>query len=364
VYEPRLSVIHDPTHVAVIGCGYWGMNYVRVLSELPDSHVAVVCDQRPARLDEVARRFPHVRLTTDVDEALAAGEVDAAVICTQANTHRAIAGHALELGKHVLVEKPFTIDVADADELIYLAEIADRVLLTGHTFLYNGGVRRVKSLMDEGALGDVYYLYARRTNLGPFRADVNALWDLAPHDVAIFNYLLEEAPTWVSAVGARVLRNGREDVGFVSLGYQNALIGHIHVSWADPHKVREFVVVGSDRRVAFNDLDVVERVRIFDRGVKPDVDEPTTFGEHHLRIREGDITSPVVPGTEPLKYLSGHFLHCIRRGERPRTPGHDGRQVVAVMQAVQQSLCANGAPVNVGDEIRLQPERKIAGPVR
>ena len=364
MYEPCLSLVHHRTNVAVIGCGYWGMNYVRVLSELPDSHVAFVCDQRPGRLDEVARRFPNVRLTTDIDEALTAEGVEAAIVCTQANTHREIAGQALELGKHVLVEKPFTTDVVEADELIALAAMADRVLLTGHTFLYNGGVRRVKALVDDGALGDLYYLYARRTNLGPFRADVNALWDLAPHDIAIFNYLLEDTPNWVSAVGARVLRNGREDVGFISLGYDDGLIGHIHVSWADPHKVREFVVVGSDRRVAFNDLDVVERVRVFDRGVKPDVDEPTTFGEHHLQVREGDITSPVVPGTEPLKHLTGHFLHCIRRGERPQTPGRDGRQVVAVMQAVQRSLLANGAPVAVWDGVGAEREHSVAGPVR
>jgi predicted dehydrogenase len=363
MYQPRLSIVNHQTHVAVIGCGYWGMNYVRVLSELPDSRVTVVCDERASRLDEVARRFPDVQLTTSIEEALDDDTVEAAVICTQAATHRDIAGRALELGKHVLVEKPFTVDVAEADELIELAERVDRVLLTGHTFLYNGGVRSVKTLMDDGALGDLYYVYARRTNLGPFRADVNALWDLAPHDVAIFNYLLDDTPTWVSAVGARVLRNGREDVGFISLGYPSGLIGHIHVSWADPHKVREFVVVGSDRRIAFNDLDVVERVRVFDRGVKPDLDdEPTTFGEHHLQIREGDITSPVVSGTEPLKHLSGHFLHCIRRGDRPQTSGRDGRDVVAVMQAVEQSLANNGAPVTVAREARL--EQEVAGPVR
>jgi predicted dehydrogenase len=364
MYQPRLSIVNHQTHVAVIGCGYWGMNYVRVLSELPDSRVTVVCDERASRLDEVARRFPDVQLTTSIEEALDDDTVEAAVICTQAATHRDIAGRALELGKHVLVEKPFTVDVAEADELIELAERVDRVLLTGHTFLYNGGVRSVKTLMDDGALGDLYYVYARRTNLGPFRADVNALWDLAPHDVAIFNYLLDDTPTWVSAVGARVLRNGREDVGFISLGYPSGLIGHIHVSWADPHKVREFVVVGSDRRVAFNDLDLVERVRVFDRGVKPGGDEPTTYGEHHLQIREGDITSPVVPGTEPLKHLSGHFLHCIRRGERPQTSGRDGREVVAVMQAVQQSLTANGAPVILEASIRAELEPKVAGPVR
>ena len=184
--------------------------------------------------------------------------------------------------------------------------------------------------MDDGALGDLYYLYARRTNLGPFRADVNALWDLAPHDVAIFNYLLDDTPTWVSAVGARVLRNGREDVGFISLGYPSGLIGHIHVSWADPHKVREFVVVGSDRRIAFNDLDVVERVRVFDRGVKagPD-DEPTTFGEHHLQIREGDITSPVVAATRAAQApVQGTSCTASGGATARRRRRRDGRDVV------------------------------------
>jgi predicted dehydrogenase len=364
MYHPRLVVSH-PTRIAVIGCGYWGMNYVRVLGDLPDSHVAAVCDQRASRLDEVARRFRHVDLTTDVDEALEADGVEAAVICTEAATHRGIAGRALELGKHVLIEKPLTTDLREADELIALAAANDRVLLTGHTFLYNDGVRCMKELVRDGALGEVYYAYARRTNLGPFRKDVNALWDLAPHDVAIFNYLLDDTPTWVSAVGARVLQNGREDVGFICLGYPSGLLGHVHVSWADPHKVREFVVVGSDRRIAFNDLDVVERVRVFDRGVKPDPEDgPTSFGEHHLQIREGDITSPVVSGTEPLKRLSGHFLHCIRRGDRPETPGRDGREIVAVMQAVQQSLAGNGAPVVVERDVPVQMESDLAGPVR
>ncbi|HWH94438.1 MAG TPA: Gfo/Idh/MocA family oxidoreductase [Baekduia sp.] len=347
MYAPTLRPVAHPTRVAVLGCGYWGMNYVRVLNELPDAVIAGVCDQRTSRLDEVARRFPGVPLTTDVDEALEDEQTDAAVICTQAATHREIAGRALEAGKHLLVEKPLTVNVADADELIELAERGDRVLLTGHTFLYNEGVKHVKSLIAKGALGRTYYLYATRTNLGPFRSDVNALWDLAPHDIAIFNHLVDAVPRWVSAVGARVLANGREDVGFITLHYGGNVLGHIHVSWADPQKVRQCVVVGSDRRIAFNDLEPVERVRVFDRGVKPDLAEgATTFGEQ-LQVREGDITSPALAATEPLKHLCGHFLHCVRRGERPVTPGIKGREVVAVMQAVQDSVARHGAPVRV-----------------
>jgi predicted dehydrogenase len=359
VYRPRLNAIDHRTGVAVIGCGYWGINHVRVLGELPDSRAVIVCDQRQARLDEIARRFPEVELTTSVEEALAVPGVEAAIICTPAATHREVAGQALEAGKHVLVEKPLAIDVSEANELIDLAARLDRILVAGHTFIYNPGVEHVKTLLEEGRLGDVYCVYARRTNLGPFRWDVNALWDLAPHDVAIFNYLLDESPLWVSAVGARVLGRAHEDIGFVSLRYPGGIIAHIHVSWADPHKVREFVVVGSDARAAFNDLDNVERVRVYDRGVKPgNGDEPASFGEYHFQVREGDITSPALPVTEPLKALVGHFLHCIRRGEQPRTGGAHGRDIVAAMQAIQLSLKKDGAPVSL-DEIWRQCEEEI-----
>ncbi len=352
MYAPMLRPVAHPTRVAVLGCGYWGMNYVRVLSELPDARIAGVCDQRTARLDEVARRYPLVPLTTDVDEAIGQEETDAVIICTEASTHHKIAKRALDAGKHLLVEKPLTIDAAEADELIEAADQTGRVLLTGHTFLYNEGVKHVKTLIDRGALGRMYYLYATRTNLGPFRSDVNALWDLAPHDVAIFNHLVGAVPLWVSAVGARALGNGREDVGFITLQYPGDVLGHIHVSWADPQKVRQCVVVGSERRIAFNDLEPVERVRVFDRGVKPSFqDGATTFGEQ-LQVREGDITSPAVAVTEPLKHLCGHFLHCVRRGERPITPGLSGRHVVAVMQAVQTSVAEHGSPIAVAPASR------------
>jgi len=360
VYEANLKTVRGKTGVAVLGSGYWGINYVRILSELPDAYVAVVCDRRPNRLDEVARRFPLVRLTDNVDEALAIEGVDAAVVCTQAATHREVAGQALECGKHVLVEKPLTLRADEADELIDLAHARGRVLLVGHTFVYNPGVQKVKTLVDEGALGDVYYLYGQRTNLGPIRWDVNAVWDLAPHDIAIFNHLLGQVPGWVSAVGGRVLSNSREDVGFISLGYANNVIGHIHVSWADPHKVRDFVVVGSDARVAFNDLDPGECVRVFAKGVKRAAKgEPTTFGEYHFQIRDGDITSPPVPVREPLKHVCGHFLHCVRRGDEPLTDGGQGRDVVAVMEAIDASLALNGTPVPVQARVPKEEDERV-----
>jgi predicted dehydrogenase len=324
------------------------MNYVRVLMELPDAWVAVVCDQSPHRLDEVCRRFPGVAATTDVAEALEVTGVEAVVVSAQAETHRELAGRALEAGKHVLVEKPLTTNAREGLELVELAEARSRVLLVGHTFLYNAGVRKVRELIDCGELGDVYYAYARRTNLGPIRHDVNALWDLAPHDVAILNYLLGGLPTWVSAVGAKVLRNSREDVGFVSLGYEDGIVAHIHVSWADANKVREVAVVGSDKRVVFNDLDPLERVRVFDKGVKPlPADEPTTFGEFQFLLRDGDITSPTVRAVEPLKHVCGHFLHSIRRGETPVSDGRQGVDVVRVMEAIDRSVALNGAPVHL-----------------
>jgi len=345
MYRPSVKIVPHPTRVAVLGSGYWGINYVRVLHELPDAEVAVVCDQSTSRLDEVGRRFPGTPLTDNLQEALAVEDVQAAIVCTQAVTHREVAGLALDAGKHILVEKPLTTSVSEADELVDLADSLGRVLLVSHTFVYNRGVRKIKALMHADALGVVYYLYARRTNLGPIRSDVNAVWDLAPHDVAIFNYLLDSRPQWVSAVGGRVLGRSREDVGFISLGYPDDVVGHIHVSWADPHKVREFVVVGSDARVAFDDLNVAEHVRVFEKGVKAEIpEEAASFGEFHLQMRDGEIKSPTVAVSEPLKEVVGHFLHCVRRGERPRTSGEHGRNVVAVMEAIEKSLGNSGGP--------------------
>ena len=337
----------DQLGIAVLGCGYWGMNYVRVFNELPSSRVLVVCDKQASRLQEVGRRFPGVILTTEVEHALAVPGVDAAVICTEAKSHFRIARRCLTLGKHALVEKPLATTGADADDLSVVAEFGHLVLMVGHTFLYNPGIRRIKEYLRAGEVGRVYYLYSSRTNLGPIREDVNALWDLAPHDVAIFNYLLDCAPVWVSAVGVRALRNPREDVGFICLGYSSGIIGHIHVSWADPNKVRELVVVGSEKRLAFNDLNHVEQVRIFEKSVSPDLQEPAGYGDNRLMVRDGNIISPRIEVAEPLRNQCTHFIECVRLGASPLTSGQDGARVVRVMEAIDRSLKRQGAPVKV-----------------
>jgi len=335
-----------PVRIAVIGCGYWGMNYVRVFNELPDARVVAVCDKSPERLQELTGRFPGVYLTTETEEVASRRDVDAVVVCTLATTHHDVTRIFLREGKHVLVEKPLTTTVADADELIALAEAKSAILMVGHTFIFNAGIRKVKEYNQPGE-GRVYYVYARRTNLGPIRRDVNAVWDLAPHDIAIFNYLLGSVPEWVSAVGGKVLRNCREDLGFISLGYPDNVLGHIQVSWADPNKAREVVIVRSDRRIVFNDLNGLEQVRVFEKGVSAVEAEPLNYGESHFQIRDGDIISPRIEASEPLKNQCRHFLECVKLGKQPISSGTEGREVVRVLEAVNRSIECKGLQINV-----------------
>ena len=337
-----------PLGIAVVGCGYWGMNYVRIFNELTDSRVVAVCEQNPERLKEVARRFPNVYLTTQIDDVVSQPDVRAVVVCTEATSHYNVTRRLLSAGKHLLVEKPLTTTSADAEKLIELADSHSVTLMVGHTFIFNAGVRKVKEYVKQDS-GRVYYLYARRTNLGPIRRDVNALWDLAPHDIAIFNYLLDTSPEWVSAVGGRVLGNCRDDVGFVSLGYPGNVLAHVHVSWADPDKAREVVVVKSDCRILFNDLNGVEQVRVFEKGVSPAEEEPLNYGEFRFQIRDGDIISPRIEPAEPLKNQCRHFLECVRTGRRPVSNGVHGRDVVRVLEAINRSMECKGLQVPVED---------------
>jgi predicted dehydrogenase len=272
--------------------------------------------------------------------------VDAVIVCTEATTHYDITRRLLLAGKHVLVEKPLTTRSTDAEELIELAESRSATLMVGHTFVFNAGIRKVKEYLRDGN-GRVYYLYARRTNLGPIRRDVDALWDLAPHDIAIFNHLLDESPIWVSAVGGKVLGNCRHDVGFISLGYPDNVLAHVHVSWADPDKAREVVVVKSDKRIVFDDLNGVEQVRVCEKGVMPLDQEPLNYGELRFQIREGDIISPRIEPVEPLKDQCRHFLECVRAKKRPVSGGLEGLGVVRVLEAANRSIECKGIQVAV-----------------
>ena len=350
--SPELQMIDfeteiKPINIAVIGCGYWGINYVRLLAELPETEVVAVCDQSEERLQEVERRFPGSELFNDVDDLLNLDDLDAAVVCTNPESHFEITSRLIKAGVHVLVEKPMTTTAADSRALIELAEEHDVKLMVGHIFLFNSGVNMMKFYIDKGDVGQIYYLNSRRTNLGPIRRDVNAIWDLAPHDVSIFNYLLGTSPEWVSAVGTKLLLNDREDAGFIVLGYPDNVLGHIHVSWADPNKERQIVLVGSDQRIAFDDLNLQDKLRVFEKGVTASSNEPSSYGEYQLSIRNGDIISPQITFSEPLKNQARHFLESIRDDVNPRTDGLNGLEVVKVMEAIDVSLSNNGAPVNI-----------------
>jgi predicted dehydrogenase len=333
--------------VALIGFGYWGPNYARVLNELEGIRFTAVCDRDADRLAQMKRRYPGVATCERTEDLFSRGDVDAVIIATPAATHEALVSDALAAGRHVLVEKPAALSVEGCDALCVKARDAKRVLMVGYTFLYNSAVRKMKEWVSAADFGGMYYLHATRTNLGPIRHDVNAVWDLAPHDVAIFNYLLGERPRWASAVGTSVLRNRREDIAFATLGYSGDVLGNIHVSWADPNKVREVVAVGSRRRVVFNDLNDAERVRVFERGVSVGDTIAESFGEFKLLVRDGDIISPKVEPGEPLKNQCADFVHAMTTGQPPLADGEFAAGVVRGIAAIEASMQARGAAVDV-----------------
>lgn len=335
------------TRVAVIGCGYWGVNYVRLCSELALCQVATVCDESPERLAQIARRFPGIERTTRAENVWRDASIDAVIVATPPSTHYEVVREALLSGKNVLVEKPLTDAVAPGEELVQLADRVGRILMVGHTFVYNNGIRKVKECVEQPEFGRVYYLHSTRTNLGPIRRDVNVVWDLAPHDLSIFGYILGTPPVWASAVGSRLLGNDREDVAFITLGYPGNVVGNIHVSWADPNKVRETVVVGSNRRIVFDDLSSLERVRIFEKGVSPAPAEVGNYGEFRLLMRDGDIISPRLEISEPLKEQCVDFFSCIEQGTRPLSDGRRGVEVLRALEAIDESLHRGGVPVEV-----------------
>lgn len=331
--------------VAVVGAGHWGPNLVRNFHTQQTSEVRWVIDRDAARLAQVRARYPDVRAAEQVEQVLDDGEVDAVVIATPTSTHYRLAKAALERGKHVLVEKPIATDVGQATELCELAGRVRRVLMVGHVFIYNPGVQWVKQYLDAGDLGCVYYVSMVRTNLGPIRADVNAAWDLAAHDISIVNYWFGATPQSVSATGGTWINPGIEDAVFATLRYSNHVLVNIHVSWLNPRKARDITVVGEKRMLTFDDMNLIEPLRIYDKQVTeartpaPYID---SFGSFRASLRDGDITIPKVAQGEPLKSECDHFLDCIASGARPMTDGRDGAAVVRVLEGIERSIRDNG----------------------
>lgn len=331
-------------NVAVIGAGHWGPNLIRTFHNKDTSIVRWVVDQSPGRLEQTTQRFPEVQTTGDAAVAFADPAVDAVVIATPTSTHFAMTKAALEAGKHVLVEKPITNLSSDGDALTKLAAEKKRVLMVGHIFLYNGAVRRVKQYLDEGHLGQPHYITMVRTNLGPIRMDVNAAWDLASHDVSIASYWLGHNAVSVSALGRAWINPDVEDAVFATLRYPNDVLVNLNVSWLSPRKARDVTVVGDRRMLTFDDMNMGEPIRIYDKHVteerKPFND---SFASFRSQVRDGDIVIPKVSLGEPLKAECDHFLDCVKRSTNgsvgePLTGGVQATAVVRVLEAMDRSI--------------------------
>ncbi len=337
----------DTLVLAQIGCGYWGPNLLRSFVAQPGCRVKWVAERRAARRTYVEESFPGIAVTASGEEVLSDPEVDGIVVASPAATHFELAKAALLAGKHVLVEKPLATSVALADELAALAAARRLTLMAGHTFLYNSAVRYVRELVAQGQLGDLYYVYTQRLNLGQVRADVNVWWNLAPHDVSILLYLMNgERPASVAVRGVSYLQPGVEDVAFAVLAWKGGVTAHVHVSWLDPGKVRRVTVVGSRKMVVYDDVSE-DKIAILDKGVDrvPQVGERMDFDRfdgYQLLHRSGDILLPRLEAQEPLRVEAAHFLECIRTGTTPLTGPQHARDVVAVLEAGQESLRNGG----------------------
>jgi predicted dehydrogenase len=334
-------------NIAQLGCGYWGPNLLRNFSALPQVRVKWVVDSSAERRAFVEANFPNSKTCTDFDTVLHDPEVSAVVIATPAATHADLVEKFLNAGKHVFVEKPLATTTADADRLVALAAARHKVLLVGHTFLYNPAVRYIRNLIDSGDIGEIYYCYSQRLNLGQLRHDVNAWWNLAPHDVSILLYLMNgQMPASVSAWGVDYLQPGIEDVTFATLEWATRVTGTIHVSWLDPNKVRRVTVVGSRKMVVYDDVSE-NTITIYNKGFEKITREGLPFDQpaHAWKPQHGDITIPAFRREEPLRVECAHFIDCILNGTEPLTGGRHARDTVAVMEAVDRSQRNRGQRV-------------------
>lgn len=337
----------EQLRVGVIGCGQWGRNYLRVLSELDMTKLVGVCDQRPEVREQVAARYPGVRVVASTDELLSDSQMQAIVVATEAKTHFAIASSALQAGKHILCEKPLTTNVEEAIALAQMADDCKRILMVGHIFRYNAGVNALRNAVCAPDFGEICYLCLVRTNLGPIRSDVNAAWDLAPHDISIVLHLLDQMPLRVTAQGFSYLQSGREDVVFITLELPHGVAAHLRVSWLDPRKVREVTVVGRQKMAVLDDVQPVEGLRIYDKGAREAPSPYASFGEFQHVVRSGEVRIPPVQGDEPLREQVRHFAQAVLDGRRPLSDGWDGVRVVSIMDAIQRSLKAGGTPIEM-----------------
>ncbi len=333
------------TKLALIGAGAWGRNLLRNLAHLRNADLVMCCDTNHDRCKMTVNGFRGVQTCFEPDQVRDSPDVDAVVIATPAVTHFDLASRAMACGKDVFVEKPMTLSLADAESLVQTADREGRVLMVGHLLEYHPAVNKMKELLQSGEIGDPYYLYSERVNLGRIRSDENALWSFAPHDVSIILYLLGEEPLQVAARGAAYIQPGIEDVAFMWMLFPGNKLAQVHVSWLDPHKIRRTTLVGSKKMVVFDDMQTAEKIRIYNKGVEHNgqfanyADAPT--------LRFGEVTVPVLKMVEPLRLECEHFVECVETRSTPRSNGLDGLRVVRVLEAAQRSLGSGGVPVSL-----------------
>jgi predicted dehydrogenase len=341
---PKPVLKSNMLRVGVIGYGYWGPNVVRNFHGQDQSRVTMVCDTRTEALAKVAKAHPGVEVTTDSMALIRSPQIDIVAVVTPVWTHFELAKAALQNGKHVFVEKPFTASVAQAEELIEIAERKNLRIMVDHTFLFTGAVRKIRQLIDSGVLGDLYYYDSTRVNLGLFQHDVNVVWDLAPHDLSIMDYLIEEKPEAIVATGQNHV-NGVEDVAYLTVYYPNKVIAHVNVNWLSPVKVRTTLVGGEKKMLVWNDLEADEKIKVYDKGVQM----KTREGVYDLLVsyRSGDMWAPQIEQTEALKLELGYFNECITASKNPINDGHAGLRIVSMLQAANESMKGRGTLIRL-----------------
>lgn len=336
--------------IAQIGCGYWGPNLLRNFISLSNVEISCVAEMSKERRNYLEEKYPNLYVVSDYNQIFS-NPTDAVVIATPAESHYQLAKEMLSHGKHCLVEKPLALKASEAKELIELAKEKDRVLMVGHTFLFNAAVRRLKEEVKKGTLGRMYYVYSQRLNLGRVRTDVNVMWNLAPHDISILLYVLNENPVWISAYGERYIQDNIEDVVFLTVGFESGVIANIHVSWLDPNKVRRMTFVGSKKMIVYDDVEK-DKIQIFDKGIdKKSMDktlgEFDSFGEFQLIKRAGNVVSPSIDFDEPLAVEAEHFVECIKNKKKPISDGYNGLMVTKILETATKSINKEGKRIEL-----------------
>lgn len=341
----------NATTIGVIGCGYWGPNLLRNFAENESARLRWMCDLDTKRLETLGRRYPSAQTTTDCQQLFSDPQLDAVVIATPVSTHFNFARAALEAGKHVLVEKPFTANVAEAEELIELAERNGLTLMVDHTFIYTGAVQKIKEIVKSGELGELLYFDSVRINLGLFQRDINVVWDLAPHDLAIMDFIIDRQPLAVTATGSCHVERGIENIAYVMLRFPEEFIAHFHFNWLSPVKIRRALIAGSRKMVVYDDIEPTEKIRVYDKGVMVTRSEEAADKEAAYQTlvsyRTGDVWVPKLDSTEALHYVCREFLSAISEKRRPLTDGQSGLRVVRLLEAAQRSISQSGRPIEL-----------------